>query len=111
MFEHMIGKGTVSLGTKNWPEEEKALQAVEAAYDKLEEERGKGRRADNAQLERLKAALDRAIEKANSYVDQNAFTREIERNGGVGFNASTEALRVFGMADDHPACMARCVPQ
>jgi predicted Zn-dependent peptidase len=89
MFEHMIGKGTASLGSKNWPAEEKALQAVEAAYDKLEEERVKGRRADPAQVERLEAALKKAIETANSYVDQNAFTREIERNGGVGFNAST----------------------
>jgi len=89
MFEHMIGKGTVSLGSKNWPEEEKALAAVEAAYDKLEDERAKGRRADSAQIERLEAALKSAIEKANSYVDQNAFTREIERNGGSGFNAST----------------------
>jgi predicted Zn-dependent peptidase len=89
MFEHMIGKGTVSLGTTNWPEEEKALKEVEAAYDRLEEERAKGRRADKAQLERLEALLRKSIEKANSYVDQNAFTREIERNGGVGFNAST----------------------
>ncbi|HEU0122348.1 MAG TPA: insulinase family protein, partial [Bryobacteraceae bacterium] len=70
MFEHMIGKGTMSLGTKNWAEEEKALAAVEVAYDKLEEERVKGRRADKAQVERLEAALQRAIEKANSYVDQ-----------------------------------------
>ncbi len=89
MFEHMIGKGTASLGSKNWPAEEKALAAVEAAYDKLEEERVKGRRADPAQIERLDAALKKAIEAADSYVDQNAFTREIERNGGVGFNAST----------------------
>jgi predicted Zn-dependent peptidase len=89
MFEHMIGKGTASLGSKNWPEEEKALAAVEAAYDRLEEERVKGRRADKAQIERLEAALRVAIDKANSFVDQNAFTKEIERNGGVGFNAST----------------------
>ena len=89
MFEHMIGKGTTSLGTKNWPEEEKALAAVEQAYDKLEEERVKGRRSDKAQIERLEAALKKAIDKANSFVDPNAFTKEIERNGGVGFNAST----------------------
>jgi predicted Zn-dependent peptidase len=89
MFEHMIGKGTTSLGTTNWAEEEKALAAVEVAYDKVEEERTKGRRADKAQIERLEAALKKAIEKANSYVDSNAFTKEIERNGGVGFNAST----------------------
>lgn len=89
MFEHMIGKGTMSLGTKNWPEEEKALKEVEVVYDKLEGERAKGRRADKAQIERIEAELKKAIDKANSFVDQNAFTREIERNGGVGFNAST----------------------
>ena len=27
MFEHMIGKGTTSVGTTNWPEEQKALAA------------------------------------------------------------------------------------
>lgn len=89
MFEHMIGKGIPSLGSTNWPAEEKALQAVEAAYDQLEEERRKGRRADAAQLERLEAALKKRIEAANAFVDQNAFTREIEKNGGVGFNAGT----------------------
>src|SRR5947209_15325097 len=29
MFEHMIGKGTSTLGTKNWPEEQKALAEIE----------------------------------------------------------------------------------
>jgi predicted Zn-dependent peptidase len=42
MFEHMIGKGTTTIGTKNWPEEKKALEAVEAIYDRLEAERAKG---------------------------------------------------------------------
>lgn len=89
MFEHMIGKGTASLGTTNWELEKKALAEVEAAYDKVEEERRKERRADPAQIERLEAALRKAIENANQYVVQNAFPREIEKNGGVGFNAST----------------------
>ncbi|MFN9084866.1 MAG: M16 family metallopeptidase, partial [Acidobacteriota bacterium] len=89
MFEHMIGKGTASLGSKNFVLEQKALAAVEAAYDRLEEERRKERRADKAQMERLEAALKKAIADADQYVEQNAFTREIEKNGGVGFNAST----------------------
>ena len=89
MFEHMIGKGTANVGSKNWPEEQKALAAVEAAYDKLEDERRKGPRADKAQIERFEAVLNKAIEKANSYVEQNAFVRMIEDNGAVGFNAST----------------------
>ena len=89
MFEHMIGKGTSTVGSKNWPEEQKALAAVEVAYDKLEDERRKGPRADKAQIERFETALNKAIEKANSYVEQNAFVRMIEDNGAVGFNAST----------------------
>ena len=89
MFEHMIGKGTASLGSKNFPAEQKALAAVEDAYDRLEEERRKERRADKAQVERLEAALKKATAEADKYVEQNAFTREIEKSGGVGFNAST----------------------
>lgn len=91
MFEHMIGKGTVSVGTKNWAEEEKALAAVEAAYDRLEQERRKGVRAEAARLKELEAGLKAAIDKANSYVDSNAYVRVIEENGAVGFNAGTSA--------------------
>jgi predicted Zn-dependent peptidase len=37
----------------------------------------------------LEAELQAAIEKANSFVDSEAFTRIIEENGGVGLNAGT----------------------
>ena len=33
MFEHMAFKGTPWIGTKNWPEEKKALDEVEEVYD------------------------------------------------------------------------------
>src|SRR6478735_4415854 len=29
MFEHMTGKGTTTVGSKNWREEQRALEAVE----------------------------------------------------------------------------------
>src|ERR1700726_3667986 len=38
MFEHMAFKGTETIGTKNWPEEKKAIEAVEALYDQLKSE-------------------------------------------------------------------------
>ena len=89
MFEHMIGKGTAGIGSKDWGFEKKALEAVEAAYDKLEAERGKGPRANASTVERLQNILKSEIEKANKYVDPNAYTRLIDENGAVGFNAST----------------------
>src|SRR5258707_4212001 len=89
MFEHMIGKGTTTVGTKNWPEEQKALAEVEQRYDALDNERNKGLGADPKKVEQLEEALKAAIEKANSFVDSNAYTRVISENGGAGFNAGT----------------------
>src|SRR5579872_4537430 len=89
MFEHMAFKGTPSIGSKNWPEEKKALADVEELYTRLEEERRKDLHADRAKVESLEARLKSAIEKASLYVEPNAFPRIIEENGGVGLNAGT----------------------
>ena len=89
MFEHMIGKGTTTVGTTNWPAEQKALQRVEQVYDRYDEEVRKGSKADPQKIKQLQAELNDAIESANSYVEPNEFTRVIEEQGGVGFNAGT----------------------
>jgi predicted Zn-dependent peptidase len=73
MFEHMAFKGTETIGSKNYAEEKKALEAVERLY------------GQHASEEALKAAID----KANSYVDVNAYPRIIEENGGTDLNAQT----------------------
>ncbi len=80
MFEHMAFKGTETIGTKNWPEEKKAMEAIEAAYDRLEQERRKGPRADPKVIQALQAEV---------YVVPNLYPTIIEENGGVGLNAST----------------------
>jgi len=97
MFEHMIGKGTETVGTENWPAEKKALEAVEEVYDRLEAERRKELEADPETIKKLEAQLQAAIEKANSYVVPNLFVRVIEENGAAGFNASTgsDATRYY----------------
>ncbi|HXI43173.1 MAG TPA: pitrilysin family protein [Bryobacteraceae bacterium] len=89
MFEHMAFKGTDTIGTKNWSEEKKAMEAIETAYDRLEQERRKGRRADPKLIQTLQAAVKAAIEKSASYVIPNLYPTIIEENGGVGLNAST----------------------
>src|SRR5947208_6446349 len=86
MFEHMIGKGVRSVGSKNWPEEEKALARVEQVYDKVEAAEKRGDKAGAAKLE---TELKDAIATANSYVVPNAYVRTIEEEGGHGFNAAT----------------------
>ena len=90
MFEHMAFKGTETMGSKNWPEEKKAIDQVEEVYDRLDAERNKGGKADAKKVEALEAELKGAEEKANSYVVQNLYPRVIEQNGGAGLNAQTE---------------------
>jgi predicted Zn-dependent peptidase len=89
MFEHMAFKGTQTIGTKNYAEEKKAMDAIEAVYDKLDAEQDPGIRSDPKKIEALHAELKAAIDKAAGYVDENAYVRIIEENGGVGLNAGT----------------------
>src|SRR5580698_7293376 len=89
MFEHMAFKGTQTIGTKNWPEEKKALDAIEQVYDRLDQERRKWFRADPKKIEALEGEVKEAIAKADSFVDPNAYDRIVESNGGVGMNAGT----------------------
>jgi predicted Zn-dependent peptidase len=89
MFEHMAFKGTQTIGTKNWPEEKKALDAIEQIYDRLDEERRKGLHADPKKVEAMQAEVKEAIAKADSFVEPNEFDRIVESSGGVGMNAST----------------------
>jgi len=89
MFEHMAFKGSDTIGTRDWPDERKALDAVEEAYDKIDAERNKGPKADQERIDVLQLQLKRAIDQAQVYVDPNEFARVIEQNGAVGLNAGT----------------------
>jgi predicted Zn-dependent peptidase len=89
MFEHMAFKGTQTIGTKNWPEEKKALDAVDAAYTRLDEERSKDRLADPEKVKKLAAEVEQDIDKAESYVEPNEYDRVVESNGGLDMNAGT----------------------
>ena len=89
MFEHMAFKGTPTIGSKNWPAEKKALDAIEEVYDRLDAERNKAFRADPKKIAALEAEVKAAIAKADSYVESNEYDRIVESNGGVGMNAGT----------------------
>ena len=89
MFEHMAFKGTETIGTRNWAEEKKAIEEIDAVYDRLEAERNKGPKADPARIGTLEAQVKMAIDRAQAHVEPNEYPRIIEENGGVGLNAGT----------------------
>ena len=89
MFEHLAFKGTTEIGTKNWPEEKKALEKVEAAEQAYEAEYRKQVGRDEAKLKELQKAFQEAQNEAHQYVIPNQFTEVAERNGAHALNAGT----------------------
>lgn len=84
MLEHLAFKGTDTIGTKNWPAEKKALEDLDAAYDRMEQERNKGLRANPGRLAALEADLAMTNTNAHDQIDPNEFMRALQENGGVG---------------------------
>jgi predicted Zn-dependent peptidase len=89
MFEHMAFKGTDKIGTRNYAAERIALEKVEKAYAAYNYERHLPDGGDPKKVEQLEKAWKDAIAAADKYVIKNQFSEIVERNGGVGLNAST----------------------
>ena len=89
MMEHMAFKGTGNIGTTNFAAETEALAKVEEAYAAYDRENNRTVHRDENKIAVLKAAWEKARADADQYVVKNEFGGIIERNGGVGLNAST----------------------
>ena len=89
MFEHMAFKGTNKIGTTNYEAEKAALAKVEKTYAAYDLERRKSVDRDAAKVAKLEADWKAAIDKAQSYVVPNEFSKIVDRAGAVGVNAFT----------------------
>ncbi|HZF07785.1 MAG TPA: pitrilysin family protein [Thermoanaerobaculia bacterium] len=90
MFEHMAFKGTENIGTTNYAEEKKAMDALETAYQAYQAER-LSPKADAKKVEALFQAFKARQEEAAKFVVKNEFDDLLSREGGVGLNAFTAA--------------------
>lgn len=89
LLEHMLFKGTKTLGTRDYAAEAPLLQKIEQVAQQLLAEEAKGDKADKPKLERLKSELAGLEKKAEKYVIKDEFFDLYARNGGVGYNAFT----------------------
>ncbi|MDJ1184764.1 pitrilysin family protein [Roseofilum sp. BLCC_M143] len=93
-LEHLAFKGTTTVGTSNYQAEKPLLAKLDRLFDRIQAAKASG---DSEQVETLQAEFNRTKEKAAQYVKQNELGQIIERQGGVGLNAttSTDATRYF----------------
>jgi predicted Zn-dependent peptidase len=91
LLEHMMFKGTRTLGTRDWPAERPLLERIEAIVGELDAERRKGAGADAAKLAALEARLTKDQEQARALVVKDEIDAIYSANGSQDFNASTGA--------------------
>ena len=89
MFEHMAFKGTSVIGTTDYKAEAEALAKVDATYHAYDAARRNPLGPDTAKLDELKKAFKDAQDAVDAYIEKNEFSRIVDREGGVGMNAST----------------------
>jgi predicted Zn-dependent peptidase len=87
-LEHMMFKGTTTIGTKNYAEEKKILAIIEKTGMKLDQEK-KEKNADPKIIKRLSVTLKALQEKHRRYYIPNEIDRLYTENGGMHMNATT----------------------
>lgn len=89
LLEHMLFKGTKTLGTRDYAAEKPVLDRIEETARKLMAERIKREKGDPKLIGELSAELARLEKEAEKYVVKDEFADIYSRNGGAGYNAFT----------------------
>jgi len=79
--------GTETIGTKNWPLEEKALEAVETTLDRMDDEGGKGFGATAGAYAVLQANESASLNDAFQQQNPEEYRRAIQENGGMALDS------------------------
>jgi predicted Zn-dependent peptidase len=89
LLEHMMFKGTTTIGTKNYAREKKILTEIEKTGDALDKEKRRGQKTDPQIIQKLQAKLSQLQDQHKKIFIPNEIDRLYTENGGLDMNAST----------------------
>lgn len=89
LLEHMLFKGTKTLGTKNYDAEKPILDKIEETGRALIAEKARRDKGDRIKLDQLSKKLAELEADASKFVIKDEFFELYAKNGGVGYNAFT----------------------
>jgi predicted Zn-dependent peptidase len=89
LLEHMLFKGTTTLGTKDYAAEKPVLDKIETVALALTAEKARDGKADAAKVAALEKQLAALEAEASQYVIKDEFFELYSKNGGTGYNAYT----------------------
>ncbi len=88
LLEHMLFKGSATIGSRDWPREKDLLERLQAIESSLARTRSEPQSAD---AERLAAEVRSLEAAAADLVTLGAFSLEYSREGATRLNANTSA--------------------
>ncbi|OPY84246.1 MAG: Peptidase M16 inactive domain protein [Syntrophus sp. PtaU1.Bin208] len=88
-LEHMLFKGTRTIGAKNYAQEKSLLDKIARTGQALDQEAMKGKRADSSKIKSLQKRLDELEKKQRDLIVSNEIDRLYSENGAEALNAST----------------------
>jgi len=88
LLEHMLFKGTKTLGTKNYAAEKKMLLEIKKVGQKIDVLKNRAE-TDPQKLQQLRDQLTALQKEHRKLVVKNEFSKIYAENGGVGYNAYT----------------------
>ncbi len=89
LLEHMLFKGTTSLGTTDWEKERPILEEIEKVGAALDVERLRGSTGDAMKINELSARLKKLQEEHKKHIIKDEIDEIYSKAGAVGFNAFT----------------------
>ncbi|MGC8811347.1 MAG: M16 family metallopeptidase, partial [bacterium] len=89
LLEHLLFKGTKTLGTKNYAAEEKILNRIDSIGMALDAEKAKGEKANQEFIKYLQKTLQELTEEHRKLIIKDEIELIYSQNGAVGFNAMT----------------------
>ncbi len=89
LLEHMLFKGTKTIGTKNYQEEHKIMKLIADTGRKLDFERMRGEKANKNRIQALSERMEILQKKHKKWFVDNEIDRLYVENGGDNINAST----------------------
>ena len=89
LLEHMLFKGTKTIGAKNYHEEEKFLKLIAETGKQLDLEKMKGKNANKSRVQSLSERMEVLQKKHKKWFVENEIDRLYVENGGDNVNAST----------------------
>lgn len=91
LLEHLLFRGTKTLGTKDFDKEKLVLDKIDRAAIAIAEEKAKAKNGDKAKSVQLQKQLKKLQQEHKGLIIANELSQLYSRNGAVGFNARTSA--------------------